>query len=424
MSLWSWLKQTLLGQPPARDISRLDGSDDPNSTSEAVDVTGGPLKPGHRRLALRDRRLLPKATPPVRSRLLGKRRDPLFPDHQARRLFSPSGRTGNRSIRDLTTDIDQLSRLDLPVWRDERELADALGLSLRELWFFASHRQRDRFPHYVTFAIPKRSGGERLIMAPKRKLKALQRKVLDLLVSRLPVSGAAHAFRKGRSIRTGAEPHVGHRIVVRLDLTDFFPTVTWERVRGLFIALGYSFPVAATLALLVTEAERQPVEVDGKIFYVPAGRRHCVQGAPTSPGICNAIVQKMDHRLTGLAKGFECSYTRYADDLTFSGDLSRADVGRLIGLARKIVTDEGFTVNESKTRIQCKAGRQSVTGVTVNQILGLSRQERRELRAAIHHIATGRNTDHAHRAFVEGKLAYLTMLNPEQAAALKKLLPG
>lgn len=423
MSWWAWLKQRFFGQPPPRDVSRLAVTSGPDSDPvvEIVDVSGGPMKEGHKRRALRDGRLLPKAKSPVRRRR-GEPRELLFPDHVARRLFSASGRTGRRDIRDLKPDEDQLRRLGLPIWRDERELADALGLSLSALWFFGCYRQRDRFPHYVTFAIPKRSGGERLIMAPKRKLKAIQRKLLHLLISKLPLAGPAHGFRKGRSIRTGAEPHTGQRTVIRIDLENFFPTVTWERVRGMFIACGYGYPVAATLALLTTESERQPVEIDGTIFHVPAGRRHCVQGAPTSPGICNAIARKLDHRLGGLAKKFGCEYTRYADDLSFSGDLSRKAERVLIAIARKIIRSEGFWVNEAKTRIQRRSGRQTVTGVVVNEVLGLSRQERRRLRAAIHHIVTGRNTDPAHRASVEGKLAYLAMLNPDEAAALRKLL--
>ena len=132
-------------------------------------------------------------------------------------------RTRNRNLRDLLTDEEQLNRYGLPVWKTEEDVAKAIGISLKELWFFAIHRERERQPHYVTFAIPKRSGGKRLIMAPKRRLKAIQRKLLELLVGKLPLSEHAHAFRRGRSIRTGAEPHVGKRFVLKLDLKDFFP---------------------------------------------------------------------------------------------------------------------------------------------------------------------------------------------------------
>jgi RNA-directed DNA polymerase len=423
MSLGGWIK-SLFGIAPKRDVSRLSspsGAATPelDVIAEQVDTSGGPLKEKHRRRALRDRRLLPKAKSPTRVLGLTKKKKVMTVE-EAERLFGATMRTRNRNLRDLLTDEEQLTRYNLPVWKTEADLAKALGISLKELWYFAIHRERERQPHYVTFAIPKRSGGKRLIMAPKRRLKAIQRSLLELLVEKLPVSEHAHAFRRGRGIRSGAEPHVGKRFVLKLDLRDFFPSVTFTRVRGLLIAYGYSYPVATTLAVLFTEAERQPVEVDGQVFHVPVGLRHCIQGAPTSPGLCNALVLRLDHRLAGLAKKHALGYTRYADDLTFSGDVDRAIMQRIRSAVERIVGEEGFTVNSEKTRLTGAGGRQTVTGVVVNQTLGLSRQERRRLRAAWHQL---QNRDAAVRAMEErrlnGKLAYLTMLNPNQAAQIQ-----
>jgi len=293
---------------------------------------------------------------------------------------------------------------------------------MKELWFFAIHRERERYNHYVTFAIPKRTGGRRLILAPKRRLKQIQRRLLALLVEKLPVSERAHAFRRGRSIRTGAEVHVGQKMVLKFDLKDFFPTVTFARVRGLLIAYGYSFPVATTLAVLMTEAERQPVEVDGQVYHVPVGYRHCIQGAPTSPGLCNALVLRMDHRLAGMARKQKLNFTRYADDLTFSGSIDRATARRIRITVENIVREEGFIINREKTRLTGQGGRQTVTGVVVNKTVGLSRQERRRMRAAAHQLksGTGEASDSKREAWLEGKLAYLHMLNPQQAEAIRK----
>jgi hypothetical protein len=244
-----------------------------------------------------------------------------------------------------------------------------------------------------------------------------------LLIAKLPVDDHAHAFRRGRSIRSGAEPHVGRRFVLRLDLKDFFPSVTVARVRGLLIAYGYSFPVATTLSVLMTEAERQPVELNGQVFHVPVGQRHCVQGAPTSPGICNALLLRLDRRLAGFAKKHALNYTRYADDLSFSGELDRAAVAKLRCMVTRIVSEEGFAINPDKTRLMGRGCRQTVTGVVVNQTLGLSRKERRRLRAMKHRLsrnvtASPSDTTPA-QAYLEGKLAYLTMLNPHQAASVR-----
>ena len=425
MSLGGWIK-SLFGIARKRDISRL-GTDATGQTpaldaiEERVDTSGGPLKEHHRRRAVRDRRLLPKVKSPARVLGLTKKKN-VMSVAEAERLFGATMRTRNRNLRDLLTDEEQLERYNLPVWKTEADVANALGISLKELWFFSIHREKERQPHYVTFAIPKRSGGKRLIMAPKRRLKAIQRRLLELLVEKLPVSEHAHGFRKGRSIRTGAEQHVGKRLILKLDLKDFFPSVTAARVRGLLIAHGYSFPVATTLAVLMTEAERQPVEVNGQVFHVPVGNRHCVQGAPTSPGLCNALVLRLDRRLAGLARKRNLTYTRYADDLTFSGDWDKGTAHQIRGAISRIIEAEGFKVNTVKTRLMGQGNRQSVTGVVVNQVLGLSRQERRRLRAMIHQFNcnAGRTEEHAaRRAVIQGKLAHLTMLNESQANRIR-----
>ncbi|KAF0178471.1 MAG: RNA-directed DNA polymerase domain-containing protein [Limisphaerales bacterium] len=408
--------------PPKRDISRLSGETvaGEDEVDERVDVSGGLLKEHHRRRALRDPRLLPKRKSVGRQLGLAKRKRVLSAA-EAERLFSGTMRTRNRRLRDLLVDPEQLKRLGLPLWKTEEEVAAALGISLRELWFFAIHRERETQPHYVTFAIPKRSGGKRTIMAPKRRLKAIQRKLLGLLVEKLPVSEHAHAFRRGHSVRTGAEPHVGKRMVLKLDLKDFFPSVTMARVRGLLIACGYSYPVATTLAVLMTEAERQLVSVEAEVFHVPVGPRHCVQGAPTSPGLCNALVLRLDRRLAGLARKRGLAYTRYADDLTFSGEFDRAAAQQFRQVASRIISEEGFTVNTAKTRLMGRGARQSVTGVVVNSVLGLSRQRRRQLRAMAHRLklaqraGTAEGTELARFA---GHMAYLAMLNPRQAARI------
>jgi RNA-directed DNA polymerase len=401
---------------PQRDVSTVVTSGQADFKREVV-PTGGPLKAGHRRLALRDERLLPKPPsgqhqwprPPKRG---------LLTEREADRLFSPTLRSANRNLMDLATDEAQLRRYGLPVWRSEQDVASALSLSIGQLRHLSQHRHRETAPHYVTFAILKRSGGERLIFAPKRRLKAVLRALDRLLVSKLPRSEHAHGFVRGRSIATNAAPHVGKAVVLHFDIKDCFPTIHFGRVRGLLIALGYGYPVAATLAVLVTEAPRQPVAAEGKLYHVPTGPRVCVQGAPTSPGLCNAILLRLDRRLAGLAARHGFAYTRYADDLAFSGN-DAAKVAKLMKLVPDIVAAEGFAVNAEKTRILRAGRRQAIAGVVVNKALGLSRQERRKLRAALHRQRTAAGgADIAEQLRLHGKLAYLFMLNRAQALAL------
>lgn len=407
-------------QRVTRDLSRLDTVDDEAADEEileSVEVDGGPLKEHHRRLALRDARLLPKPKrkthtwpPPKKPKVMSM--------DEATRLFAGTLRTKNRKLRDLRVDDDQLKRYDLPRWKSEEDVAKALGISVARMRHYSIHRQKERVSHYVSFAIPKRSGGERIIMAPKRELKKLQRELDRLLVSKLPVSEFAHGFRKGRSIASHASAHVGRKVVVRLDLKDFFPSLHVGRVRGLLIALGYGYPIAATLATLMTEAVRQPVQVGEEIFHTPVGGRHAVQGAPTSPGLANALTIALDRRLAGAARELGFTYTRYADDLTFSGD-DAAKARQLIRTCQRIVHAEGFALNDAKTRVMTQRGAQLVTGVTVNREQGLSRRRRRQLRAELHQ-AQRQGGDATLWRKLRGKLAFVSMLNSRQADALAK----
>jgi retron-type reverse transcriptase len=406
--------------PLTRDVSRLGDEGDFDAVAETVADEGQPLKEHHHRTIARDPRLLPKRKPPDNVWPRPRRRKVMtFED--ATRLFGATLRTKNRRIRDLLADEEQLQRYGLPLWKTEQDVADALDVSLGTLRHFSIHRDAEPVTHYVTFRIPKRNGQSRLIMAPKSRLKHIQRLLLRALVDKLPVSPHAHGFRSGRSIRSGAEPHVGKAVVLKMDLKDFFPSVTFGRVRGLLIALGYGYPVATTLAVLMTEAERQPVELDGRVVHVPVGPRHCVQGAPTSPGVCNALCLRLDRRLAGLARKYGWTYTRYADDLTFSGD-SAEHAQTIRRLATRVCNDEGFQVHPDKTRVMRRGSRQTVTGVVVNRTAGLSRRERRLLRATIHRLKRGAPDKPATltETQIRGKLAYLRMLNADQAAALAR----
>src|SRR5262245_53378955 len=167
---------------PQRDVSSLTGSGEADFKHEVI-RTGGPLKPQHRRLVTRDSRLLPKLPPdPNQRRWSSPPKIKYLTEREADRLFGPSLRTRNRDVMDLAADEEQLKRYGLPVWKTEDDLAAALSLKVGQLRHLSQHRQRETVPHYVTFAIPKRSGGERLIHAPKRRLKEVLRKLDRLLV--------------------------------------------------------------------------------------------------------------------------------------------------------------------------------------------------------------------------------------------------
>ncbi len=286
---------------------------------------------------------------------------------------------------------------ELPPLETPTDLAEALGVGIPELRWMAYHRDLAERIHYRRFTIPKKSGGERAIWAPLPKLKAAQRWILRAIVERLPVHGAAHGFLPGRSIFTNAKAHTGARIVLGMDLEDFFPTVTWRRVKGVFRTAGYREQVATLLAMLCTEAPREVIEHDGRTYFAALGPRCLPQGAPTSPALTNTLCLRLDRRLAGLARSQGWRYTRYADDLTFSLPMggrspAKARVGTLIGSARRIVEDEGFAVNADKTRVLRRGSQQKVTGLVVNGDgpPRVPRTLRRQLRAAIHNLESGR----------------------------------
>ena len=173
-----------------------------------------------------------------------------------------------------------------------------------------------------------------------------------------PVEDPAHGFVKGRSTLSCALPHVGKGVVVNLDLSDFFPTITFARVRGVFQRLGYSPAVATVLALLCTEPPRAPVELDGHRTWAAVGPRALPQGACTSPAISNQVARKLDRRLRGMSAKHGFTYTRYADDLTFSsprGERPPSDVPMLLARVRHIVGEEGFALNPRKGRVSAAA---------------------------------------------------------------------
>ncbi len=286
-------------------------------------------------------------------------------------------------------DPQRLARHGLPELADAAQLADAMGITVAELRFLGFHREVARTHHYHSFTLPKKTGGERLISAPMPRLKRAQYWVLDNILAKVPAHDAAHGFLAGRSIVSNAAPHAGHDVVINLDVKDFFPSIAFGRIKGVFRHLGYGEAMATLLALLCSENRAQAWQVDGEKLFVGGKARERVlpQGAPTSPMLTNLLCRRLDRRLLGLARQLGFVYTRYADDLTFSasGEAARDNVGRLLGRVRWILRDEGFTPHPDKERVMRKGHRQEVTGLVVNADKpGVSRETRRRLRAALH----------------------------------------
>ncbi|TVR95314.1 MAG: hypothetical protein EA406_14395 [Rhodospirillales bacterium] len=294
----------------------------------------------------------------------------------------------------------------------EPPLLTHLGLSAKELkkiWWY-----RGRM--YKQFSIAKNSGKVRLITAPDRRLKILQRKLAPLLDQLYLVRNPVHGFVPARSVKTNAEAHGRRRYVVNLDLQDFFATITENRIRGLLISLDIDTRVADIVARLSC--------VHG----------HLPQGAPTSPVLSNMICYRLDTELLRVAKGARAIYTRYADDITFSSYQPPAPlfegalpaVGRfspevLAPRVRQTFDTNGFTINPDKAHYADRNSRRIVTGVKINAGLNVDRRYVRHIRALLHSIETmgladaqakytatgGKGSLAAH---LRGKISYITHL--------------
>ena len=256
---------------------------------------------------------------------------------------------------------------------------------------------------YYSFEIPKRHGGTRRISAPAPRLKKLQRRVYEKLLANAEYMEPCRGFMKGIGIKDNAKVHTGQPLVINMDLRDFFPSVPIRLVYRVFRNLAGSKAAGVFLAALTTK--------DGVL----------PQGAPTSPALANLVCKRMDLRLQGLAASVDAKYTRYADDLTFSGP---ENIIAVMPLVRKIVEEEGFAVAEEKTRIMRNGRRQEVTGLVVNENVSLPRDVRRRLRAAAHHQATSQplhwdNKPMSEESFA-GRLAFLQSVQPDVAVKLKR----
>jgi retron-type reverse transcriptase len=331
---------------------------------------------------------------------------------------------------------DRLERFQLPGFRHPEELARWLEIPLGQLaWlvhrFDENQRPTDeRAAHYVYRWVKKRSGGARLIEAPKKKLKRVQRVILDEILDRVPPHPAAHGFIAGRSICTNAAPHAGQRVVVKLDLENFYPSVSLNRVAAIFRSLGYSREAAIWLGRLTTAA--LPARLARESASNPALRpyrgRRLPQGAPTSPALANLSAFALDLRLAGMARSFGAQYTRYADDLTFSGDEQfLRSLAVFIPLVSQIVRSEGFALNKNKRKVIRSSQRQTVTGVVVNIRPNIARRDYDAIKAILTNcIRRGPSTqNHARHenfaAHLRGRVAHVTQLNPTRGEKLLAL---
>lgn len=243
---------------------------------------------------------------------------------------------------------------------------------------------------YKRFTIPKRTGGHRHISAPSRELKRIQKWISHNVLRPLPVHEACTGYRVGMCVVDNAKPHVGRDFVLNVDIEDFFPSITIDRVYEFFLSCGYNERFAGYLSRLCTHEELLP------------------QGAPTSPDLANLICRLLDEKLSRFCQNRGWTYTRYCDDITISGNgqVTRCEIDAVCA----IIGGEGFTVNEKKLRVARKTSQQRVTGLVVNERVNIPRRDRRRLRAMVHRKETTGVVSKSVLNKIQGHIAFANMV--------------
>lgn len=331
------------------------------------------------------------------------------------------------------------TQIGLPQLRSPGAVAEWLGITVPELEWFADCRGWERtrssskLRHYHYRWLQKSSGRVRLIEIPKTRQRLLQRRIHSELLSLIPPHTAAHGFRRGRSIVTALTAHVGRRVVLHMDINEFFPSLESRRVNALFRTIGYPEEVARVLTGFCTNSVPRSVLDEKLRFDQPSHRsqvgryeRPHLPKAPTSPALANLLARRLDARLSGLAAACEARYTRYADDLIFSGDGSFARCLRRFRIeVCSILLQEGFQIQARKTRVMFSGQRQQVAGLVLNDRLNTTRQSFDELRALLHNcqrFGPDSQNSEGHvdfQAHVQGRIAWHASVNPARGRRLR-----
>lgn len=291
--------------------------------------------------------------------------------------------------------------LGLPLIQDVDDFSKLTHISKYTIYQLSKHADN----YYKTYTIPKKSGKPRTICQPSKKLKGLQSWLLVNILDKLKVSSSCKGFEKGTSTASNAEPHKNANAILTIDLKDFFPTVKRIQVYNIFKAIGYNETISTILTNICTFEGALP------------------QGSPCSPKLANLSAWTLDVRIQGYVGKRGINYTRYADDLSFSG-YNPSKVVNLIPMIKTIVEDEKFIINPLKTRIAGPARAKIVTGLVIsNESFGIGKQKYKNVRAKIHHLTLPEEQKNIKLLYeVNGWLSYLNSVDKKRLAKAKKYI--
>lgn len=331
--------------------------------------------------------------------------------------------------------IESIAKWRLPKITTFAELADWLNLSESDLIWLSGHYASRKEPpsrcqNYFLKSIQSNKR-IRLLEIPKPRLASVQRKILKQILQKIPVHPAACGFVKKRSRLDFVNPHVGKKQIIKFDLQNYFLNIVSGRVYGIFRYIGYPSHVSQFLTSLCTHKFIVPEPVKSSInpdLWGLYQRDHLPQGAPTSPALANLCTFWLDVRLSRLADSLGCEYSRYADDFAFSTDtVARHQTLCIFAKVAKIAKEEGFIINQQKSRVLTQAGAQRLTGLVVNEKVGVGRKRLKAFEAELYNCVkygpqsqntSGRDNYKDH---LQGRLAEVIHISPQKAYKLAAL---
>ena len=323
-----------------------------------------------------------------------------------KKLFAKEARKKRHDEAYIATCLDYarlLAENNVPIIYSIEHFSLLTGMNLDYL--LAMSRAPEHF--YREFTIPKKNGGQRLIDEPTPDLKYIQRWILDNILINASISPCAKGFVTGLSIKDSAKFHINQNVLLNVDIKDFFSSISINYIYDVFYALGYSKKLSWFFSYLCTFDGRLP------------------QGAPSSPYLSNLVMKEIDEKTWSFARDHGYRYSRYADDISLSGDV---DVSQSLSFLRNVLKDRSLCLNPDKTRVLRRGARQEVTGVVVNTKMGVPRTYRKKIRQEIYYIKKYGIENHLARLEMSrefyqlnllGRINHVLFINPRDSEMLE-----
>ena len=281
------------------------------------------------------------------------------------------------------------------VYKELASVEQDLGFSAKTLYGLSNNLEK----HYHNVLIPKRDGSKRKLSVPDLILKRVQKSIADNILAQYPVSKYAKAYKVGSNVQRNAQPHVGKKKILKLDIEGFFDHILYSQVKNtVFCEEKFAEPIRVLLTMLCYYKESLP------------------QGAPTSPAITNIILYDFDEAVGSFCNEKKIAYTRYCDDMTFSGDFDEREV---IAFVKGELCKLGLFLKNRKTAVIPASKRQTVTGVVVNEKLNITKDYKKKIRQEMHYIQKFGLDEHIKRCKIADKQQYVLSLRGRIAFVLQ-----